>query len=123
LVLADVAAVLGPEAVTVGSADEFAAATGWPSPAFRPHYVAYVPGEMGGTGLTDHGGPWLDLLVKVAEDIQEVVIESRRHFGIAFPACPEHPNHPMWPEIRGDQAVWECQQGGDAFTPLGSLTG
>lgn len=83
----------------------------------------YLPGEPGATGIVDLGGLFVDLVISVAEATQELVMESRRFFGAAFPECPEHPNTPLWPKARGADAVWACIDGGTTAIPVGRLGG
>jgi hypothetical protein len=126
LVLADVGSVLGPDVVVV--ADEPAREhPAWVNQLFGSDFgyagehFAYEPGEIGAVGLVDHpGSTFAQLVVNVAETIQEAVIESRRFYGAAFPECPEHPNTPLWPELRDGSAMWACIDGGTTAVAIGS---
>jgi hypothetical protein len=83
----------------------------------------YVRGELGGTGLADNPGlTEQELLVHVAEAIQEQAIESSAYFGRGFPRCPEHPDGaPLWATVVDGQAMWACLDGGKFKVPIGEL--
>jgi hypothetical protein len=69
----------------------------------------FVPGDVGAVGLRlQESESFADLVARTAEIIQEAVIESSTYFGAAFPPCPAHPNHPLWPEVRDRAPVWVC---------------
>lgn len=136
LVLSDVAAALGEGAVAallVGECDE---AQSDAMERTNPELLdlvtrggggssadawLYLPGEPGSTGVDDLGGLFVDLVISVAEATQELVMESRRFFGVAFPECPEHPNTPLWAKGHGADAVWACIDGGSTAIPIGGL--
>jgi hypothetical protein len=64
---------------------------------------------------------WPDLVVAVADVIQEGVIEGAAHWGVAFPMCPVHPNHPMDAQVVADTASWVCPRGAGEPIPIGTL--
>lgn len=138
LVLHDVGAVFGAAAVSVAVADEPGAVEllAGESPNLLDQLTdsrrgvrsddidawIYVPGELGGVGVgladSEH---FASLVVRVAEAIQEVVVESGRFFGAAFPPCPAHPNHPLWAEVQGGEAVWACPTDKLLTVPVGDV--
>jgi len=135
-VLSDVAAVLGPDSVAVVFPDELdtpyvrflvdadpdlldrftrsSATEGW----------VFIPGEPSSVGLSDwNHPPFADLVERAANIVQEVIMESRRHRGAAFPPCPEHPNTPLWSAMVDGEAVWRCIDGGTTVVRVGSIAG
>jgi hypothetical protein len=135
LVLADVAAVLVADAVAVVLFDELdhpdvtALVDSDPevlSWLTRDHSdidgVVLTPGEPGSVGLTDRHAVFADLVAHTAEIVQEVIMESRRNRGAAFPTCPEHPNTPLWSTVIDREAVWRCIDGGTTVIPIGAIT-
>lgn len=139
LVLHDVAVALGTGAVTIvipGDNDDWTITEllatdppvldlltdprrGWTSCdawAFEP----MCPG-MVGIEVFD-GQTQASLVVRVADVVQEVLMEGERHFGISFPPCPAHPGtHPMWAEERDGEAVWACKVDRHVVVPIGEL--
>ena len=84
----------------------------------------FIRDEVGATGIDSWGfALFADLVVIVAEIVQERVMESRRFFGSAFPPCPEHPNTPLWPKVRDGEAVWTCIDGGTTAVRIGAIDG
>jgi hypothetical protein len=70
---------------------------------------------------TTYGGNWVprfltgpELLVLVAEILQEDLAETAVAWGQARPPCPAHP-HPAQPVMLRDDAWWSCRRDG---TPL-----
>ena len=63
---------------------------------------------------------WPDVVVHVADVIQEAIIEGAEHWGVAFPMCPAHPNHPMNAEVVAGVASWVCPKGEGAPIPIGT---
>ena len=85
-----------------------------------PDLWLFVNDEPGATGLNaSPGEPWPHLLARVAETVQEVIIESQRNWGAAFPPCPLHPGSPLWPSIVEEEAVWTCIDGGGIAVVIG----
>lgn len=41
------------------------------------------------------------------------------HLDTTWPACPRHPNHPLW--YRAESASWCCPRDGTPLAPLGGL--
>jgi hypothetical protein len=41
------------------------------------------------------------------------------HWDTSWPACPRHPNHPLWYD--GDRDSWCCSRDGAALARLGEL--
>lgn len=53
----------------------------------------------------------------VVDQFQQNVHDE--HWDTAWPACPRHPNHPLWYDP--DREAWCCRQDGAAPAPLGGL--
>lgn len=139
LVLHDVRVVYGPSAVSVAVTDEPGAVelladehpslldqltdSRWGMSSDDVDAWIYVPGELGAVGVwvqeSDH---FADLVVRVAEAIQEVVVESGRFFGAAFPPCSAHPQHPLWAEVQQGEAVWACPSDKQLTVPVGHVS-
>ena len=125
----DIDRVLGSGAVTVVFVDDdptaftqFESALGVTGAHGRPDAWAFVPPAEAATGLIAASPRvWSFFLSAVAEELQEVVMESTRFRGSATPPCPEHPNTPLWPAIVDDEAVWECIDGADIQIPIGTF--
>jgi hypothetical protein len=89
--------------------------------------VPRVPGFLrrpDGTGLgfSWHSDmTWPDIVVSAAESVQEAVIEDGDHWGMAFPPCPLHPNHPLDPVVVKDIACWTCPHGSIDPIEIGCL--
>ena len=82
----------------------------------------YVPGELGAVGIwNQESDDFPSLVVRVAESVQEVIVESGRFFGAAFPPCPAHQNHPLWAEAREGEAVWVCRTDRHVAVPVGEM--
>ncbi len=80
-------------------------------------------GDGSAIGIWHQGDlSWPDLVVWVADIIQEGVIEGAEHWGVAFPMCPIHPNHPMDAQVVGDTACWVCPKADGDPIPISSLT-
>ena len=56
-----------------------------------------------------------DYVEKVVEDVQQEFHDL--FIDITWPACPFHPNHPLW--LHKEQ--WVCEQTQTPVAPLGSL--
>ena len=94
--------------------------TGPPMPSSE--WLVFVPGEHGSVGLSVwNDPPFVDLVERTADIVQEVIMESERFFGAAFPPCPEHPNTPLWPKVVEGEAVWSCIDGGATAIRIGTL--
>jgi hypothetical protein len=64
---------------------------------------------------------WPDLVVRMADAIQEEIIEGVEHRGVAFPKCRTHPNHPMDAEVVDGVASWVCPKDSGTPIPIGEL--
>jgi hypothetical protein len=56
----------------------------------------------------------------VINALQEQMIEDRS--GHVWPACPDHPSHPLWIEALDSDARWTCEQSGRRVARLGELS-
>jgi hypothetical protein len=83
----------------------------------------YVRLQAGGeriavwTGEQDRGE---DLLVLLAERLQDEIAETRDLWGEARPECPGH-THPCSPELIDGSAWWVCPRDGRRVARIGSL--
>jgi hypothetical protein len=71
------------------------------------------------------GGNWVprslrepDVLVVIADVLQESLAETRVAWGQSRPPCPNHP-HPARPEIRDGEAWWICPRDAIALYRIG----
>ena len=83
---------------------------------------AFMRGEVGWTGFQLEF--WGQLpheigVARVAETLQELVMERSAYFGQSFPPCPEHAE-PLWPDVVDGRAVWRCTRGGATSVPIGA---
>jgi hypothetical protein len=63
------------------------------------------------------------ICVDVATHIQDRLIEGEL-WGAAWPPCPAHPHHPLWPELIDETAVWSCDAPGPQVRiRMGDLAG
>jgi hypothetical protein len=78
-----------------------------------------------GTGITfQRAANAAEDVAQLADQVQEVVIESRWYMGIspvAWPECPVHRTHPLEAVARDDEAVWVCPKDGAIRFEIGSL--
>ncbi|HTT87540.1 MAG TPA: hypothetical protein VMF60_09250 [Acidimicrobiales bacterium] len=127
LVMHDVEAMFGPDLLRFLVADHEEIVT---QPAFRGHRPR--PQTAGWVIRSDRSaiGIWApkdegpqELIVRVADIIQEGVIEGPEHWGAAFPPCPAHPNHPMGAAIIDGVASWVCPRGLVEPIPIGGIEG
>lgn len=126
LVLHDVEVELGPRAVevVVGSTERL-------DEARTAHGLHLFPAEVYGWVFNGDGSAigiwhpddlsWPDLVVSVAEVVQEGVIEGAEHWGVAFPMCRVHPQHPMDALVVEDTASWVCPKADGHPIPIGNL--
>jgi len=56
-----------------------------------------------------------DFEQRVVDDVQQALHDM--FVDTAWPACPEHPNHPLW----YSDGWWRCDHSGKAVAPLGGL--
>jgi hypothetical protein len=129
LVLRDVRAILGTDVVGVYFLDdegEMPRELHWLA-APRPPGVrdcdayAYVRGDGGGVGYDLEFWRTLspaDAVVRVADDVQELIVERSDHFARSFPPCPDHAE-PLWPEVVDGRPAWRCTRGGGTVIPIG----
>lgn len=61
-----------------------------------------------------------DLLVSLADGIQENLSETQAHWGEALPPCPRHP-HPLRPIVADGTAWWSCPRDGSRIARIGAL--
>lgn len=133
LVMQDVQTELGRGAATVvvGTPDELRQSLvtlrpGWRSVidgAFED-ITGWFPGSDGSSGIGLCGGEyldWEDVVVAVADVIQEGIIEGSKHWGAAFPLCRKHGTHPMEARVVTDRASWTCPKGVGDPIPIGTL--
>lgn len=67
----------------------------------------------------DHTTP-VEYAQNVAEGMQQYLHDT--FVDTSWPACPEHPHHPLWLHLRPEGSLaWQCDQGTWAL-PLGGLT-
>jgi hypothetical protein len=66
--------------------------------------------------------PRSELLVALAEGMQENFSEMEAAWGEARPPCPGH-GHPLSPVARDGIAWWDCPATGEAVARIGSLCG
>jgi hypothetical protein len=126
LVMHDVEAIFGSDLLTVlvaGHEDLSAqlASRGYGPPGLDiTGYV--IRSDHTAIGIwAPEGEPSRELVVRVAEVIQEGVIEGPENWGAAFPPCPEHPNHPMDAAVAGGIASWVCPKGLTDPIPIGKI--
>ena len=56
---------------------------------------------------------------QVAGDVQQHFHDT--HISSAWPACPRHPNHPMWIRCHTNGLSWYCERDGEAIVSVGDL--
>jgi hypothetical protein len=56
---------------------------------------------------------------ELADHLQRGVIESGL-VDTAWPKCPRHLRHPLWPKLVSGVAVWQCQTDAKINTPIGA---
>lgn len=80
------------------------------------------------TNMEENARVWLeqgDNLAAVQRDFNREVVDHFQqdvhddHWDTTWPACPRHPNHPLWYDDRRE--AWYCAQNGDALARLGEL--
>jgi hypothetical protein len=127
LVMNDVHAELGAGAVTVvvGASGELHddltdRGLGWISSAGMYGWVHANDGSGIGIWFAEDS-TWPDVVVSVADVIQEGILEGAEHWGVAFPRCREHPNHPMNAEVISGVASWVCPRGEGTPIQIGEL--
>ena len=90
-----------------------------------PDYPSAMLWSQDGTGsgvnvyLPD---PEPNRIARVADHVQEWVIEARWTKGSNWPPCPRHPStHPLQAQSRAGLAVWVCPKDGAVISEIGSL--
>ncbi len=85
-------------------------------------YGWVLQGDGGAIGIWHpEDQEWPDLVVSVADIIQEGIIEGTEHWGVAFPMCAVHPNHPMEAQVVNAGAGWVCPKGAGEPVPIGRI--
>ncbi len=64
---------------------------------------------------------WPDFVISAAEGVQEAVFEGQDFWGMPFPPCPLHPNHPLVPAVVDGVACWTCARGSIEPIEIGRL--
>lgn len=106
-------------------------ATGAPEPDIRDdaswsYSAAAMLWGRDGTGMgvsVDPAEPQVDRVARVADQVQEWVIEERwGNAATNWPPCPRHPQtHPLTAAVVGDVATWTCPADGMPISPVGQL--
>jgi hypothetical protein len=92
-------------------------------PAYESLWM--LSGRSSRTGLLaprDMAAP--ELLVHVADQVQEFVLEELGRLGLpaTWPECPEHPgSHPLTPTLGSGGPHWVCPKSGDIVSAIGEL--
>ena len=80
------------------------------------------------TNMEENARVWLeqgDNLAAVQRDFNREVVDHFQqdvhddHWDTTWPACPRHPNHPLWYDDRRE--AWYCPRNGEALARLGEL--
>ena len=123
LVLRDADAVLGEGVVTyvIDEAEEASLREAGPDVERPPGQVIVLARSRAGFSWQSRM-TWPDFVVSAAEGIQQAVLEVDDGWGMAFPPCPVHPNHPMAPVVVGGEACWTCPLGSIEPIEIGHLT-
>jgi hypothetical protein len=110
-------------------------ATSAPEPTVEHHHgiddderfesvMLWSPDGTGASAYVDHAGPPGEALARLADQVQEWVIEelSRTLGPTNWPRCPAHPDtHPMGAVTKGGIGVWACPVDGGPTCAIGSL--
>jgi hypothetical protein len=99
-----------------------------------PDFEILVTSELDGSwtwshhgSLVERGTTWATiphalglahLIAHLAEDIPDGAFDEVLE---PWPRCPTHCDHPLYPAVRVDQAVWTCRNGGSVSIPIGEL--
>jgi hypothetical protein len=122
LVLRDADAVLGKGVVThfVDDDEEKFLREIGPDVEKPPGHLLILGRPRG--GFSWHSGmTWPDFVISAAEGIQEAVFEGDDYWGMPFPPCPVHPNHPLVPAVVQGTACWTCARGSIEPIEIGHL--
>jgi hypothetical protein len=103
-----------PEQAVALIAHDLAATLDW-----DPQRAAAFAEEFAGVSVDGWDAAWGSYAIKLAEDVQHL---HDTFVHTTWPACPLHPQHPLWLDGEHDRAVWRCTQAGMDIAPLGSLT-
>ncbi|WP_215815032.1 hypothetical protein [Pimelobacter sp. 30-1] len=60
------------------------------------------------------------LLLRLADQLQDELVESSAGWGRPLPPCDLHPHHPLQAGLVDDAAVWCCPATGAARFPVGA---
>jgi hypothetical protein len=80
------------------------------------------------TNMEANARVWLELgdsLATVQRDFNREVVDHFQqdvhddHWDTTWPACPRHPNHPLWYD--DGREAWYCSRDGEALARLGDL--
>lgn len=85
-----------------------------------PQQAATFAEETVSVSVNGWDPAWGSYAIKLAEDVQQQLHDTFVH--TTWPACPLHPQHPLWLDGEHDRAVWRCTQAAMDIAPLGSLT-
>ena len=86
------------------------------------HDLVATVGDQGAT--LEEAVARLRLLSPGLDDFEHQVVDDVQQFlhdtfvDTTWPACPEHPNHPLW----YSDGWWRCEQSGTRVARLGRLT-
>lgn len=108
----DVITTLGDDAVVIdfstGTSPEVSIATTGTRPSV--------------TGISSHPGESEAALVtRLASTVQDCLVESRRHVGQAWPACPDPSHHHPLDAPYSSPGVWVCPSSRAVVAAIGQL--
>jgi hypothetical protein len=97
-------------------------------PAFESELVVTFDGDLwlfsaygGGASFPESPGEWdrAELIAAIATAIPDS--PAFDGFLEPWPLCPEHRDHPLYPEVRARLAFWACRNGATLRIPIGLL--
>ena len=80
----------------------------------------FEPDGSGGGRLVSRSLDPLDLLLCVAEILQDELMETSVAWGQSRPPCPHHP-HPARPSVHDGEAWWECPHRSERLYHIGGV--